>query len=263
MKNTIEKSSSELDTEAILRMSVTTFSNVIISLLCLFFSIIDFLQGEITIGVILSIVAVAALINVLYVRLKRNLKTGAVISTLVGFILGEFLFLRLGTYNFAFVWCYTLPPFFLFITGLKAGLTASLSFLGVCIISFFLPENLLLTADYPENFLLRFTASFSAITIISGLYEYSRERSQHTIHANERRFRSLIENSASVYTIIELDGMVRYKSPSLKTVYGYEPAELIGTSIFEKVHPDDRETAMNEMQWLVNNPGKVHTIETR
>ncbi len=259
----VNRISPDFDTETVLRLRVISLSSLLAAGLCLFFSVLSVLHGDISIAVVLGSITVAGLMNVLYIRLKKDLRTGAMIASLTGFFLGLYLFLHLGTYNFAFVWVYTLPPFFLFIMGLKRGLTVALAFLGVSVLSIVLPDNSLVTADYPGTFLLRFAASFGSITLISALYEYSRAKSQQTIHVNERRFRSLIENSVSVYAIIELDGTIRYESPSLKTVYGYEPAELVGANILGQVHPDDREAAMGELQDLVQNPGKVKTIETR
>lgn len=51
-------------------------------------------------------------------------------------------------------------------------------------------------------------------------------------------FRALIENSSDVITIIDAGGIIRYESPSVERVLGYKPAELIGTNIAERLHPD-------------------------
>ncbi|PYT08252.1 MAG: hybrid sensor histidine kinase/response regulator [Acidobacteria bacterium] len=56
---------------------------------------------------------------------------------------------------------------------------------------------------------------------------------------SEKHFRSLIENSLDIITILNADGTIRYESPSVERVLGYEPSELVGKSAFELVHPDD------------------------
>src|SRR5271170_5471218 len=55
----------------------------------------------------------------------------------------------------------------------------------------------------------------------------------------EKYFRTLTENSLDILTILDRDGVVIYKSPSVKTVLGYETTELIGKSIFDHIHPED------------------------
>ena len=52
-------------------------------------------------------------------------------------------------------------------------------------------------------------------------------------------FRALIENALDVITILDVEGVIRYQSPSVERVLGYKPAELIGVNIVELLHPDD------------------------
>lgn len=52
-------------------------------------------------------------------------------------------------------------------------------------------------------------------------------------------FRSLIQNSRDIITILESDGTIRYESPSVARIIGFAPEELIGKSVFSYIHPDD------------------------
>lgn len=69
------------------------------------------------------------------------------------------------------------------------------------------------------------------------------ERAELTeaLHArqSETRFRSLVQNSSDVITVIDADTIVRYQTPSVKEVLGYDPAEILGTRLIDLVHPDD------------------------
>ncbi len=56
---------------------------------------------------------------------------------------------------------------------------------------------------------------------------------------SEQRFRSLVQNSSDITTILEIDGVVRYESPSFFRMFEYEPDEIIGRSAFEFIHEDD------------------------
>ena len=57
----------------------------------------------------------------------------------------------------------------------------------------------------------------------------------------QERFRAFVEGSTDIISVIGSDGVIEYVSPSVERVLGYEPAELIGTNVFETVHPADRD----------------------
>lgn len=61
------------------------------------------------------------------------------------------------------------------------------------------------------------------------------------IEQNEKRFRSLIEYSHDILVLFDESGTQKYVSPAFKRTLGYHPNEVIGTKVFDKVHPDDAE----------------------
>ncbi|HYY07961.1 MAG TPA: EAL domain-containing protein, partial [Actinomycetota bacterium] len=56
----------------------------------------------------------------------------------------------------------------------------------------------------------------------------------------EARFRSLVQNSTDVVMVVDADSTVRYVSPSVQGVFGYEPEELEGTKLVGLIHPEDK-----------------------
>lgn len=56
---------------------------------------------------------------------------------------------------------------------------------------------------------------------------------------NEARFRALVQHSSDVIMIVDPDGTIRYASPSMATVFGHDPATLVGTSLTQLLHPED------------------------
>jgi hypothetical protein len=71
---------------------------------------------------------------------------------------------------------------------------------------------------------------------------YASERGQ-AIEALERReqhYRSLIENSMDLISILSLDGTIRYASPSHERMLGYPLDELVGRNVMSFVHPEDQ-----------------------
>ena len=60
------------------------------------------------------------------------------------------------------------------------------------------------------------------------------------LRSNEERFRSLVQHSSDVVTIVDREGIIRYQSPSVTTVFGYDPAPLVDTPLWNLVLPQDR-----------------------
>jgi diguanylate cyclase (GGDEF)-like protein/PAS domain S-box-containing protein len=54
---------------------------------------------------------------------------------------------------------------------------------------------------------------------------------------SEARFRSLVQHSSDVMTITGRDGTVRYMSPSVERVLGFDPDGLLGSSVLDLVDP--------------------------
>ena len=56
---------------------------------------------------------------------------------------------------------------------------------------------------------------------------------------NERRFTSLVRHSSDLVTVVDLDGTLRYVSPSVEKLLGYDAAALEGTSLAELLNSDE------------------------
>lgn len=72
---------------------------------------------------------------------------------------------------------------------------------------------------------------------------------------SEEYFRLLTENSLDIISILEPDGTIRYESPSVTRILGYNPEELVGHSAFEFVHPDDLAEVAKSFAHLVQSAG--------
>jgi diguanylate cyclase (GGDEF)-like protein/PAS domain S-box-containing protein len=90
-----------------------------------------------------------------------------------------------------------------------------------------------------------------------------RKNVERVIIESEQRFRSLVQNSSDIITILEADGTVRYVSPAVERVTGYKPEEQIGTNAFGSVHPDDKEQALNTLAEVLKRPGLHPPLEFR
>jgi diguanylate cyclase (GGDEF)-like protein/PAS domain S-box-containing protein len=76
-------------------------------------------------------------------------------------------------------------------------------------------------------------------------------------------FRSVLQHSSDILTILEADATIRYESPSIGRVLGYKPDELIGKSAFNYVHPEDLEQVRAAFAEVVADRGATCRVEYR
>jgi PAS domain S-box-containing protein len=67
----------------------------------------------------------------------------------------------------------------------------------------------------------------------------ARKRAEAVLRHSEQHFRSLIENSLDLFSILDGDGTIRYTSLSQERASGWKPEEFVGKNASEFVHPDD------------------------
>lgn len=70
-------------------------------------------------------------------------------------------------------------------------------------------------------------------------------------------FEALIEQSGDLVTVVKPDGNIRYQSPSIANVLGYEPEQVVSESLQDYVHPDDCDRVEDLFEELTNTEGKV------
>lgn len=80
---------------------------------------------------------------------------------------------------------------------------------------------------------------------------------------SERHFRSLIENASDIITIVDTEGTIHYKSPSLVQAMGYLPGQVIGKNITEFIDPRDVEGFLAAIRIAAADPDKRLTVEFR
>ena len=85
-----------------------------------------------------------------------------------------------------------------------------------------------------------------------------REEVKKVLRESEERYRSLVQNTSDIITILDADGTIIYISPAVERMTGYKPEERVGTNAFDSVHPDDRERAAGIFAEILKTPG-LHT----
>ncbi|MDT8858655.1 EAL domain-containing protein [Alkalihalobacillus sp. MEB130] len=83
------------------------------------------------------------------------------------------------------------------------------------------------------------------------------------LRRSEVRFESLIDKSTDVIAILDHLGMIKYESPAVKHVLGYDPCELYGMNVFELIDQEDLRLAQNLFYAALNQSSETHTSELR
>jgi PAS domain S-box-containing protein len=77
------------------------------------------------------------------------------------------------------------------------------------------------------------------------------------------QFRSLVNNSSDLITVLAPDGTITYQSPSVERMLGRRAADLVGTALGDLVHPDDQHHVNISLTELVETPGATANLGCR
>ena len=89
------------------------------------------------------------------------------------------------------------------------------------------------------------------------------ERNTARLRARESYFRSLIENSTDLTTVVDIDGLVLYQSPSVRAVLSRSPDSVRGQPLTDLVHPEDQEALVATVDAVFADPGTVKALVWR
>lgn len=67
-----------------------------------------------------------------------------------------------------------------------------------------------------------------------------RKQRERELDAIRDRYQSFTEHTLDILTVLDESGKIKYESPSIERVLGYDPDDLIGENAFDYFHPDDR-----------------------
>lgn len=92
------------------------------------------------------------------------------------------------------------------------------------------------------------------------------DRSENTVETpTDIHLEQLPLHSSSLLTVLEPDGTIRYESPSISALYGFEQAELVGEAVASYFHPADRKRVVRAFERVVagQDPSTTEAVEYR
>jgi diguanylate cyclase (GGDEF)-like protein/PAS domain S-box-containing protein len=104
----------------------------------------------------------------------------------------------------------------------------------------------------------------SAATLVGGLllvgllmWSFWAKHSAEEAERRERRFQTLLRNSSDLVAVVDREGRIRYLTPVVQRMLGYDPLVLSGTNLLDLVHPDDRAAAEKALRATAVRPGET------
>ncbi|WP_160164093.1 PAS domain-containing sensor histidine kinase [Nafulsella turpanensis] len=84
----------------------------------------------------------------------------------------------------------------------------------------------------------------------------------HYILKNERKFKSLLENSFEAIILYDEPGFITYASPSVSSTLGYSAEEMLGKKGMSFIHEDDKDRTKALLAQMMEAPGnKVYIVQ--
>jgi diguanylate cyclase (GGDEF)-like protein/PAS domain S-box-containing protein len=80
---------------------------------------------------------------------------------------------------------------------------------------------------------------------------------------NDERFQALFQHAPDLVSVLDADGRIAYSSPSAGAVLGFGSGRLVGTSVFDIVHPDDRPYMVHHFSQLLAERDAVMRLQCR
>jgi len=91
----------------------------------------------------------------------------------------------------------------------------------------------------------------------------NRSRLHNKLRDSEARYRLIADHCSDILMKLTGDGIIRYVSPSIRTLGGYDPNRLIGTYSGDLIAEEDREQVRAHHRRAMEQPDRTHSFEYR
>jgi diguanylate cyclase (GGDEF)-like protein len=154
---------------------ISSLANLISFFLLFYFGLVDFLTESYILGVVVLTASLINGINYLYLRTSGNYRNSSFLAMVVLSVLFLYLLASGGSNATGPLWLYIMPSIIFYVLGPQRGGVVICLLLLAIMAMLFIPGNPLLTATYSKAFTIRFFTSLSCVTLVTYLFEYTKE----------------------------------------------------------------------------------------
>jgi PAS domain S-box-containing protein len=90
-----------------------------------------------------------------------------------------------------------------------------------------------------------------------------RKKAEEALVISEKRFRALVENAPDGIALLDINGRLRQVTPSTEHILGYTLEEAVAQDPALLTHPHDLSDLLVLLNDLIQNPGKIGSIQYR
>jgi two-component system cell cycle sensor histidine kinase/response regulator CckA len=87
---------------------------------------------------------------------------------------------------------------------------------------------------------------FGRLALVFNQMAQKLQKTLSELQHREAHFRSLIENTSDLIAILDVKGCITFLSASIERILGYRRETVMGRQVFDFVHPDDRDDALEK-----------------
>lgn len=121
--------------------------------------------------------------------------------------------------------------------------------------------------DGGDGFRAQFLQFYMATAVLMALPAAGdlkqRKRTIQELEEQAALHRLILDGTGDVILTLELDGSIRFASPSVRNVLGLDPAAVVGAVPRSAIHPDDIERAEAAFRDAFSNPDRTFAAECR
>lgn len=86
---------------------------------------------------------------------------------------------------------------------------------------------------------------------------------KHDLKSSDKKLQALVAHSFDVISILNADGKFVFVGPSVKSILGYDPDQLLAIDLFSLLHPEDEPRARDLFGIVLGDSGQAWTDEFR
>jgi PAS domain S-box-containing protein len=88
-------------------------------------------------------------------------------------------------------------------------------------------------------------------------------QAERALREEKGRFEALVSNALDLIFTVDSESNLRYISPSIQSVLGIRPEEVLGTPAYDLLHPSDHEKIHATVQLMLDDPARRTVLEVR
>lgn len=89
------------------------------------------------------------------------------------------------------------------------------------------------------------------------------KQAEENLRFSEEKFRTIVQHLTDIILIVDKTLTIKYESPAVARVFGYEPGALVGKNGLNFIHPEDHNIVLHEFEQVLKRTNDFKPTELR